>query len=105
MNKPERVFGPQVRCRNLDIFKIKNFLRNCLSIFWLFSRVLGGILLIFLGIFRRIFFGGLFWKDFFGGIFLEGFFWKDFFGENFMEEFFGGFFGRIFLGGIICLHC
>ena len=24
-NKPERVFGLQVRCRELDIFKIRNF--------------------------------------------------------------------------------
>ena len=31
-NKPKGVFGFQVRCRELDIFKIRNFLRNCLEI-------------------------------------------------------------------------
>ena len=35
-NKPERVFGLQVRCRELDIFKIRNFLRNCLEIVWMY---------------------------------------------------------------------
>ena len=32
LNKPERVFGLQVRCRKLDIFKIRNFLK----LFWIF---------------------------------------------------------------------
>ena len=27
-NKPERVFGLQVQCREMDIFKIRNFLRK-----------------------------------------------------------------------------
>ena len=37
INKPKRVSGLQVRCRELDIFKIRNFLRNCLEVFWIFS--------------------------------------------------------------------
>ena len=53
-NKPERVFGLQVRCRELDIFKIRNFLRNCLQIFWIYS-----------GFFEEIFFWGFFFEDFF----------------------------------------
>ena len=36
-NKPERVFGLQVRCRELDIVKIRKFLRNCLEIFGFFQ--------------------------------------------------------------------
>jgi hypothetical protein len=72
LNKPERVFSLQVRCRELDIFKIRNFLRNCLKIFWIFSGFLGGIFWIFLGFFLedffwRIFFGGFFWRIFLGG--------------------------------------
>jgi ankyrin repeat protein len=77
INKPERVFGLQVRCRELDIFKIRNFLRNCLKKFIIFSGFLGGIFWIFLGFFLEDFFGGFFWEEFFGRIF----------------------FGRIFLGG------
>ena len=46
-----------MRCSTLDIFKIRNFLRNCLEIFWIFSGFLGD------------------------------------------------FFGKIFLGGILCLYC
>ena len=38
---PERVFGLQVRCRELDIFKIWFFLRNCLQIFWIYSGFWG----------------------------------------------------------------
>ena len=63
-NKPERVFGLQVRWSELNIFKI-----------------LG----IYLGIFLEEFFGrnilrGIFWKKFFWRIFLEGFFWEEFLG-------------------------
>ena len=46
-----------MRFRELDIFKIRNFLSNWVEIFW-----------IFLG--------------FFGGFFLEDFFLEDFFGRN-----------------------
>jgi hypothetical protein len=70
-----------VRCRELDIFKIRNFLSNCLNIFWIFSGFLEGIFWIFLGFFWEDFLGGFFWRIFLGGIFL------------------GGLFGRIFLGG------
>ena len=39
-NKPERVFGLQVRCRELDIFKILGIFGelfgNCLENFWEF---------------------------------------------------------------------
>ena len=73
-NKPERVFGLQVLCRELDIFKII----ECFEFFGEF--------------FGRIFLGGFFWKDFFGGDFFGGIFWNDFL---------GGFFWRIFLGGIL----
>ena len=71
-NEPEWVFGLQVRCRELDIFKIRNFLRNCLEFFW-----------IFFGIFGGNFLGGFFWKDLFES------FWEDFFGRIFWEDFFG----------------
>ena len=84
-NKPERVFGLQVRCRELDIFKIRNFFRNCLEIFWIYQGFFWGIFWIFLGFF--IIFGGIFWEEFFGRIFWEGFF---------LKIFLGGFFGRIF---------
>ena len=60
-NKPKRVFGLQVRCRELDIFKIRNFLRNFLDIFGIFE----GNILDFL-------------EEFFGGIFWEDFFWRNF---------------------------
>ena len=59
INKPERVFGLQVRCRELDIFKI-------LEISWIF----GGNFLV--GFFGGIFLGGMFWDIF----------WEDFFGSN-----------------------
>ena len=36
LNKPERVFGLHVRCRELIIFKIRNFLRNVLDFTWIF---------------------------------------------------------------------
>ena len=37
-NKPERVFSLQVQCRELDIFKIKNFFRDYLEMLCIFSR-------------------------------------------------------------------
>ena len=53
-NKPERVFGHQVRCRELDIFKI------FFEIVW-----------IFLGFFGWNFSGGFFGRNFLGGIVWE----------------------------------
>jgi hypothetical protein len=76
-NKPERVVGLQVRYRELDIFKIRNFLRNCLKFFWIFSGFFAGIFRIFLGFFGRNFLGGFFWEDFFGRIFMGGFFGRN----------------------------
>ena len=63
-NKPERAFASKcdVGNRELDNFKIRNFLRNCLEIFWIFSEFWGR------------FFLDLFWRNFFGGIFLGGIF-------------------------------
>ena len=72
---------------------------------WIFSK---------LGTFREIVwnFFSYFWffLDFLGGTF-----WEDFFGRNFWEDFLRGLFwedcfrrilfGRIFLGGILCLYC
>ena len=60
INKPERVFGLQVRCRELDIFQF-------LGIFW---EIVWNFYGFFEGIFRNFF-----------AIFLE-FFW------NFLENFF-----------------
>ena len=74
-NKPERVFGLQVRCKELDIFKIRNLLRNCLEIVWIFSRFFGGNFFEFSWIFLRIF-------GFFVRIFLRGFFREDFLGMS-----------------------
>ena len=93
-NKPERVFGLQVRCRKLDIFKIS---RNCLELFWIFE----GIVLV-----------RIFWEEFLGRIFLgeifemivlggRNFGVRNLLGGIFWEELFG----RNFLGGILCLHC
>ena len=53
-----KVFGLQVKCKELDIFKIRNFLRNCLEIF---SGFFGGIYGFFFD-----FFGTIFWEDFLG---------------------------------------
>ena len=61
--KTSPVFGLQVRCWELYIFKIRNFLRNCLEIFWIYSGFLRGIFWIF--------FGRVFWDEFFGRIFWE----------------------------------
>ena len=78
--------------RESNIFKIRNFLRNCLEIVWIVWGFLGFVLRNFLG---RIFFGEFFLEDFFGGFFgkdfLGGFFrrifWEDFFGGILWEEF------------------
>ena len=59
-NKPERVFGLQVRCRELDIFKIRNFLRNGLEFFGFFQDFRGVFLGFFLEFFWRIFLGGFY---------------------------------------------
>ena len=76
MNKPEKVFGLQVRWWELDTFKI-------LEIFWE---------IIWISF-------GFFWEFFFG-IYLE-----KFFGRIFLRIFLGGFFGKIcwedFLKGIL----
>ena len=61
----------------------KNFLRNYLETFWIFSGFWGGFFFIFLEeLFWRIFLGGFFWEDLFGRIFLRGFFGEDFSGRN-----------------------
>ena len=65
LNKPERVFGLQVRCRELDSFKIRNFLRKLCGNFLDFFR---DFLEEFLGFFLDLF-GGFFWEDSFGRIF------------------------------------
>ena len=70
----------------------KNFLRNYLETFWIFSGFWGGFFFIFLE--------ELFWRIFFGRIFLGGSFWEDFFERIFWEDFSG----RIFFGGILCLY-
>ena len=57
-NKPERVLGLQVRCRELDVFKIRNFLRSCLDFF---VNFVGNFLDSYF--FGRIF-GRIFWEDF-----------------------------------------
>ena len=81
-NKLKRVFGLQVRCRELVIFKIRNFLRNCLD---------------FLGDFSWIFLEDFFGKNFLGRIFCEDFLWGSFWEDLFGRIFLGGFFlGRFF---------
>ena len=89
-NKPERVFGLQVRCRKLDIFK---WFEKLLGIFLEFLGNFGN----FSGFFWRNFLGEMFWEKFFGRIF----FWKDFLGGFFWEDFFEGCFCEIFLVGIL----
>ena len=110
LNKHERDFVLQVRCRELDIFKFfEKLLGNFLDLFGKFWE-------FFRSIFWEEFFGRnvfedflreFFWEDILGGIFGEkiwgggiffgGYFWENFFGRIFL----GGFFGRIFLGGIL----
>ena len=96
-NKPERVFGLQVRCRELEFFEILFW--NFLDFFWNFWGSFG-IFLNFLGDFFLKFFRnfseGFFWRNFFWRNFFWGIFWEKFFGRNFLEDFLGGFFGRIF---------
>ena len=76
-NKPERVFGLQVRWRELDTFKI---LEKFWEIFWKCFGFLRGIFGEFFGrIFWEDFFGEIFWEDFLGEFFLGGFFWEEFF--------------------------
>ena len=83
MNKPERVFDPQVQYRELDIFKFVGivweiawkcfgFSGNYLGIFWDFlENVFGAIVL-------EEFFGWNFWKELF-----RRNFWKELFRRNF----------------------
>ena len=68
-NNPERVFGLQVRCRELEIFKK--------FIFLLFSGILEVIFWIFLGILEEVFLV-FFWRKFFGGL-LGRISWEEFF--------------------------
>ena len=63
-NKPERLFGLQVRCRELDIFKIRIFLRNCLKIFWEFFGFFFWNFWFFLKIFLN-FSRGILWEELF----------------------------------------
>ena len=87
MNKPERVFDPQVQYRELDIFKI-------VGIVWEIAWKCFGFSGNYLGIFWRMFLGQLFWKNS-----LVGIFGRKMFRRNFWEEFLG----RIFWGGILAL--
>ena len=87
INKPERVFDLQVRCRELDIFKL---LRNCWEIFWSFRKFLGIFQDFLEKFFGRNILGGFFWKDFFLEDFFGGIFWEDAFGRYFLGDFLGG---------------
>ena len=66
------LFGLQVRCRDLDIFKILRF-------FWKFFRI---FFLNIWGIFMEVFFRRIFWEDFWEeffvyiGIDLQGTSWQ-----------------------------
>ena len=62
-NKPERIFGLQVRCRELDIFKLLGNFLHFLEKFWESLR----------RIILEDFFGRILWEDFLRG-FLGGFF-------------------------------
>ena len=73
-NKPERVFGLQLRCREWDIFKTLGFF--C-EIVWKFLEIFGNFLVFFWNLCFEIF-RGFFWR-----IFLE-----EFFGRNFLGGFF-----------------
>ena len=63
-----------MRYRELNIFKIRNFLRNCLDFFGIFEGIFldfswirfGGFFWIFLGFFLKEFFGGFFYEDILG---------------------------------------
>ena len=56
-NKLERVFGLQVRCRELEIFKI---LEKCFENFWGNFFVRNFLVGFFVG---GIFFGGILWEE------------------------------------------
>ena len=87
----ERVFGLQVRCRELDIFKLfEKLFGDFLDLFWIFWE----IFLVFLGLFVKYFLVVSFREVILGGYFLENFFWRIFWGEDFL----GGFFERNSLG-------
>ena len=74
-NKPERVFGLQLRWRELDTFKIleifEKLFEYCLGIFW----------------------QDFFWRNLFGGIFLG----RNYLGGFFCGDFLWGFFVRNYL--------
>ena len=95
-NKPERVFGLQVRCRELDNFKILGIFCECLEIFRIFFRNCCGIFEFFWIFFEfffeifREFFRRFFWRNY-----LAEFFEKNFL-EDFLEDFFGGLLGGFF---------
>ena len=77
INKPEKVFGLQVRCRELDIFKNLGIFEKLFGIFFDFwGNFFGGF---FGGIFREEFFERNILGRFFGTIFLRGIFWEEFF--------------------------
>ena len=59
-NKLERVFGLQVRYRELDIVKIRKFLTHCLEIFGFFWELFGKFFRLFLDYFLRNFLAGFF---------------------------------------------
>ena len=62
-NKPESVFGLQVRCRELDIFKILEF-------FWIFMEFFLSFFGIFLNFFLKLM--GIFPENFFSRFCLNG---------------------------------
>ena len=72
---------------------------------WIYSKL--GIFEKLSGNFLNFF--GIFWGFCFG--FFLDFVWRNFVGRNFFGRIFSGgffredFFGRIFLRGILCLHC
>ena len=87
-NKPKRDFGLQVRCKELDIFKILH----------IFEKMFGKVLDFLGGIFSRIFCEDFFLEEFFGDIFLDNLFWDNFFGGFFWEDFLGRIFVEEFFG-------
>jgi hypothetical protein len=83
-NKPERVFGFQVRCREflgIGIFSKLGFFEK---FFGNFLDFLGN----FLGFIFLRFFWRTFLEDFFCEDFYEEFFWRIFLEDFFWEEFF-----------------
>ena len=76
-NIPERVFGLQVRYRELDIFKIRNFFEKFFGNFLEFFGIFWGN---FLDCFWRNFLERIFWENFFRRIsWGEDFFWEELF--------------------------